>query len=637
MYLKICLEICILSLPHSTRRCPQDMAAKPPRSYVSSKRSTFSLIDPNTSQFHRQIDRHGALTSGLRTHVAISYVWSEWREKAEDKLPSWIALQARLRPLFESSASHKNRTATGRTSRCWIDCMCIDQESSEDKAYWIPRMDEIYYEAQCTILLLRTPGLDLDPLLEIQKGMHCPLAGPPKLRDIIAPHNCLLCQSCTLLPLLDPELEVAAINAMRVFCHSNWRQRAWILQEILLSQNYIITWNDTGNWLSIADTGVIAGLLFRRNIQERWLDDFATWCRRLWYLRQNYETQTYELCDANVLQLASGLNATVPSDKYYALCGMLRLKHVQPNPTHSADQALGVIVDVLVSKGRMSWLYAVPAAIQGFMTVRDGMMAPFVMTRLEEHLKPNRKHKAAITSNAMSIRSVLAGAISQVLPLSTVLDTAFTHLRETRSFGFPPPISYCHRIPDIIRRLSLEIVDPILSEPTFGLICKALGPVSAVKSQARKAWLCVLFLSFIDESLITEMCNESSADHVQIVRSTAASLQQHLKAMKDKFSVTIWKTGSDAKAHIHISVALAGCPVDASIFSINGDQDLMFAARSANNYAEYCGPIFQLNVRDTVGPRPSSLFTGAFWRKRDQSSKVQTLQFNYNTASIEPV
>jgi hypothetical protein len=169
------------------------------------------------------------------------------------------------------------------------------------------------------------------------------------------PHNCLLCQSCTSLPQLDSELETSALDALKVLCHATWRKRAWILQEILLSQNYLLTWDDSGEWLSLADTAVIAALLFRRNLEETWLDEFASWCRRLWYLRQNYdEAQTYELCDANVLQLASTLSATVPSDKYYASCGMLRLKHVKPNPEHSANEALEVIVD-LVQKGRMSW------------------------------------------------------------------------------------------------------------------------------------------------------------------------------------------------------------------------------------------------------------------------------------------
>lgn len=611
------------------------MAKKTPKSRFSSTRSAFSLIDPSTSLFHRQIDRHAYLTSGFRTHVAISYVWSEWRDNASDKLPSWTALQQRLTSLLGERASPGIKAITGKTTRCWLDCMCIDQESSEDKSYWIPRMDEIYYEARCTILLLRVPGLDLSPLMEVKKLMSCPLSGPLKLRDIaqMVPHSCLLCQSCTSLPLLDPELEASALNALKILCHATWRDRAWILQEILLSQNYLLTWDDSGEWISLSDTAVIAALIFRRNLEEQWLDEFASWCRRLWYLRQNYdEAQTYELCDANVLQLASTLSATVPSDKYYALCGMLRLKHVKPNPNHSADEALGVIVDALVQEGRMSWLYAVPPTLRFPMALRDGNMAPFVLTRLEDRFKPNKKHKAHIQSEGLTFEAIQVGRVTQVMPLSQVFGSAFTHLRKTRDFDFPESIAYCHRVPDIIRRISLDLVEPLLLEPTFGSICKTLQTTHSVKSEARKGWLCVMFLSFIDEPLIQEMCEGAAKEDVQIVRSAAASLQQHLKKIRDLFSVLLWTKEGTNKNPVVVSVALSGCPLDAHTFSLNGEPDSLFAAclpDQAGAYAEFCGPLFPLNVRDTIGPRPSKLLTTPFWRKQSLSSNARLLRFKY--------
>jgi len=501
-------------------------------------------------------------------------------------------------------------------------------------------MDEIYYEARCTILLLRVPGLDLSPVLEVKRRMYCPLSGPLWLRDIaqMVPHSCLLCQSCTSLPEIDSELEASALNALKILCHATWRERAWILQEILLSQNYLLTWDDSGDWLSLADTAVVAALLFRRNLEETWLDEFASWCRRLWYLRQNYdEAQTYELCDANVLQLASTLSATVPSDKYYALCGMLRLKHVKPNPRHSANEAIDVIVDALVQEGRMSWLYAVPPSLGILMQLRNGEMAPFVLTRLEDRLKPNKKHKAVIQSEELILEAVQLGRITHVLPLSQVLESASNHLRETRDFDFPETLAYCHRVPDMIRRLSLDLVDPLLIEPTFGHICRALQPLHAVKSEARKGWLCVMFLSFIDEPLIQEMCEGAAEEDVRIVRSSAMSLQRHLMKIRDLFSVVLWiKEAADDISAV-VSVTISGCPVDAHVFSLNGEPDSMFAARlrdQADGYDGFFGPLFSLNVRDTIGPRPSRLFTTPFWRKKSSTSHVRSLRFRY-TAGME--
>ena len=101
----------------------------------------------------------------------------------------------------------------------------------------------------------------------------------------------------------------------------------------------------------------------------------------------------------------------------------------------------------------MSWLYAVPPSLEVPMQLRDGEMAPFVLTRLEDRLKPNKKHRAAIQAEDLTLDAIHLRRVTRVLPLSHVLESASNHLRETRDFDFPESIAYCHRVPDIIRRL----------------------------------------------------------------------------------------------------------------------------------------------------------------------------------------
>ena len=266
------------------------------------------------------------------------------------------------------------------------------------------------------------------------------------------------------------------------------------------------------------------------------------------------------------------------------------------------------------------------------MQLRDGEMAPFVLTRLEDRLKPNKKHNAVIGSKELTLDAIQLGRVTEVLPLSQVLESASNHLRETRDFDFPDSLAYCHRVPDIIRRISLDSVGPLLLEPTFGHICKALQPLHTVKSESRKRWLCIMFLSFIDEPLIQEMCEGSAEEDVHIVRTSAMSLQRHLMKIRDLFDVLIWtKEADDAKSTV-VSVAISACPADAHIFSLNGNPDLMFAARlqdQANAYDEFFGPLFPLNVRDTIGPRPSRMFTTPFWRKKSHASYAQSLRFRH--------
>ncbi|KAK8134788.1 heterokaryon incompatibility protein [Apiospora sp. TS-2023a] len=621
------------------------MTAKPPKSHLSPSRSAFALIDPMDARLHRQFDRHGYLTSGLRTHVAVSYVWSEWRDRREDRLPSWTSLRARLQSLLGADPSPDIKRATRGESRCWIDCICIDQDSPEDKAHWIPRMDEIYYEARCTILLLRSARLDLSALLRIREEVRCPFQGPLRFRDMaqMVPHECILCQSCAALPATLPEeIQLAALEALRELCHSTWRQRAWILQEILLSRNYLISWDDTGRCLSLADTGVIAALLFRQNPREPWLDEYASWCRRLWFVRQNYEGgRANELCDANVLQMASMLAATVPSDRYYALCGILQLKGVKPDASHSADEALDVVVRALTEEGRMSWLYAVPPAVQTTRTgsgsgsslkLRDGALAPFIATRSEARLRLLKRYRATLGPTSLRLHVASVGRIVRSIPLSEVLSTTFAHLRETHDFSFPEPISYAHQVPGIIRRLSLEMVDTLLSEPTFEHMCKVFGLMDTVQSAARRGWLCVMFLGFLDAPLLQEMFEGAGVEDAKMVLAAAASLQHHLDHVQGAFSVLIWR--SEEGGHERTCLGYPGCPMSASVFQLRDEPEMFFAARaapgdSAGREAEFFGPLLSTETRDALGPRPSTLLTTSFWKAWSRPANTQVVTFNY--------
>lgn len=178
----------------------------------------------------------------------------------------------------------------------------------------------------------------------------------------------------------------------------------------------------------------------------------------------------------------------MPSEKYYALCGVLRLKEVVPDSSHTADQALRVIIAELSRRGRMSWMYAVPKSVKLALEISDGNMAPIILTRLESRLKSNSKHGALIAAGILGMQAVPVGHVTRTELLRHVFQKAFTHLRQTE---FPPDFAYCSLIPDIVRRLSLEIVEPLLEDPVFGRICKTLQFHDQVRSEARKRWLCI--------------------------------------------------------------------------------------------------------------------------------------------------
>jgi Heterokaryon incompatibility protein (HET) len=134
------------------------MTATLPSSITGSKRKGFALIDPETNLFYQKL--------GRSQHVAISYCWAEWTDglDADHNLQHWPELRRRLLKIVGPGASQFMKIRSGGAIRCWIDCKCIDQGSAADKSYWIPRMDEVYSEARCTVLLMRK--VNLAPLQE---------------------------------------------------------------------------------------------------------------------------------------------------------------------------------------------------------------------------------------------------------------------------------------------------------------------------------------------------------------------------------------------------------------------------------------------------------------------------------------
>ncbi|CAH0050449.1 unnamed protein product [Clonostachys solani] len=615
-----------------------------PTSFFSSGHSTFAVIDPTTGKFHRRLDRHGFLTSGLGRHVAISYVWSEWkRDPALDRLPDWEAVRSRLSSVVGSTAPKNLRPETGSSSRCWIDCKCIDQSSDTDKAYWIPRMDEVYSEARCTVLLLRYA--DLSPLQELAGKASCQYKGRlNSVDELLAPHNCLLNQgSCTELPNLGTAEEQASLDCLKGLAIGQWRRRAWILQEILLSENYLLSWGPgESGWMRLEDVGVIADSLFRRHGTETWLGEFANWCRRLWYLRQNYgEAQTYELCDGNVLQLSTQLEATVPADKFYALCGILRLKGVRYDAKHTANEALQNVVGELVRNGRLSWLYAIrPVMAQpttpGSVPLRilSDSLSPFVLLRLKSRLTAN-KQKMEMTDSQMTVTATRVGTVSSTNSLREYLNQATALTAQQASTDGPPSSDDLFMAPAVIRRLAIDVIGPLLATKMFEILCEGLGIPNDQGSRQRVASMVMGLYSHGVQATSPGASPSGSEKSQQVTLAASWSLQRQLAPLLDEFQIVRYSSGNQQEQNLnrHIVLGSPAVTVGSIVYAVKGDEDLLFAASEpidSGGSAAFQGMILQLQAGEALGPVGSSLFTSQFWRKKKQNED-QTTQVEFRT------
>jgi hypothetical protein len=162
------------------------------------------------------------------------------------------------------------------------------------------------------------------------------------------------------IPSLKSEIETACLAALKAIGAGPWRSRARIFQEYLLSPTYILSGKD-GVEVDLGDVGNLSAIFSSIYPDQEWLSDLFNWfirlasLHRLWLWREN--------CDSNILQIAWSLSAILPCDKYFALCEVLRLK-LKCVSSHTESEAFQAVILALTQAGRLSWLYAIPPAIE---------------------------------------------------------------------------------------------------------------------------------------------------------------------------------------------------------------------------------------------------------------------------------
>lgn len=508
------------------------------------------MIDPESELYYHKI--------GRAQHVAISYVWGDWTDDpaAGHHLRHWPMLRQRLLGIVGPAASQFMKIESGHASRCWLDCKCINQNSEGDKKYWVPRMDEIYSEARCTVLLLRY--INLASLKEAEESLACDLDDDD--------HACHLTQICTTLTSLSPHLGMRCIETLRAISNGEWRKRAWIFQEILLSKEYILSGEDQVE-IKLGDASTIAHLLFQRYPDHGWLGEFASWSRRLFRLRRYYFG--YKICPSNVLQLASTLDATLPCDKYYALCGLLRLKSLPYDSSHSERQALEAVILALTKAGRLSWLSAIPPSINSKI-VLDSHFLPYVERYLNQSGSFYANTKSSSNSRiAFSSRHV--GHITQIHNAQALLHEAISLADgDPSQQDFPPHLSI---IPALLMTVCREAIESLATQPVLGRLCRVLKIPE--KNGAATLLMKLLAIPYPKpfHTHQTPTSDNLLAD-TELVASSAWSIQHHINALLGSVEFLEWSPISKPDTR-YFAVGSKGCKVGTQVCVVIGDALLL--------------------------------------------------------------
>lgn len=378
-----------------------------------------------------------------------------------------------------------------------------------------------------------------------------------------------------------------------------------------MSKKYILSLHD-GDYIELGDIGVIAHLLFQRHPNETWLGHFSDWCRRLFYLRRFYiESEFHHLSEANILQMATGLEASVPADKIYALCGILRLKNVSYNIKHSADEAFQVVVGELVKKGRLAWLYAIPPPLNDEgIHLGEAKITPFVLTRLNDAFVGNR-NKMHFSSTSVGFPVLCIGKITQTKIVAELLQQASDWIKEHKSVDFPPELQYLFFIPKVIRRIALDAVNPLLIDPLFSQICRGLGIAPESGSRPTRVWRMIMALCTKDVTSPSpgadSIADPEELSAVILADSAARSLQDRLRMAQHEFLVVWWCSYHDSS--VTLGLGPRTCKPGDHICSVKGDNQFLLAASfltPGNNKmskatdAHFRGMIYSLDTVMTI-------------------------------------
>ncbi|KAK7421164.1 hypothetical protein QQX98_002293, partial [Neonectria punicea] len=260
------------------------------------------------------------------TYEALSYVWGA----KNGSIPITCDGQTLLvTPNCESALRHLRHKFTRRV--LWIDAICIDQQSLEEKNSQVSLMGEIYTTAKRVVIWLG-PGLpgDEDLLRHARIGGRLyHVRGLPTERILPGQRT----RKWVSKVITEEEIE-----SVRRICSNVWFTRIWTMQELLLASSAVFQIGHAEcpaaalySYLIVAETFAHSEALdlHRFQMRNRALEvlnprtDNNAFFSSHTYSHRCAETDRTELL-AMLWQLAGLSDATDPRDKVYGMFGLLQ-------------------------------------------------------------------------------------------------------------------------------------------------------------------------------------------------------------------------------------------------------------------------------------------------------------------------
>ncbi|KAE9373140.1 HET-domain-containing protein [Stipitochalara longipes BDJ] len=190
---------------------------------------TIEGADDSSADIHCQIETVNLSSSPL--YDALSYVWGDAKIRVSITL-NGLSVQVTTN-LYQAL---KRLRARPGTSRIWIDALCIDQSSTDEKSSQIPLMGKIYSQAEKVLIWVGEEEEDSTAAMAlIQKWGAGAAAAQKHSVDAFWPNSLEL----TLQNVENP-FDEREITAFGLFLSRGYWRRVWIIQEIVLSQHRVL-------------------------------------------------------------------------------------------------------------------------------------------------------------------------------------------------------------------------------------------------------------------------------------------------------------------------------------------------------------------------------------------------------------
>jgi hypothetical protein len=163
-------------------------------------------------------------------YAALSYVWGDIKETAPITLND-----TEVRVTTNLLAALQRLSQKPRGTYFWIDALCINQRSTEEKNYQVPLMRNIYQQAECVLMWL---GKEAD-------NSHLAMSmietwGKTRMRKVILEATETSKVAAAVLENIKDPFNKPSWTAMRYFFERPYWRRIWIVQEVVLSRDAVL-------------------------------------------------------------------------------------------------------------------------------------------------------------------------------------------------------------------------------------------------------------------------------------------------------------------------------------------------------------------------------------------------------------